>query len=198
MTLLELLSRAGGVPTSGAAGSVEGLADLRHSFLIRKGQFVPVDFYRLMHEGNLSQNIFLQPDDFVYVPPSTSREIYVLGAVLQPHAIPYAGDMMTLVSAMAAVGGPRPEAYQSHVAVVRGSLTRPMIAVVNYRDIVRGKAPDVRLEPRDIVYVPNSPYDVLERYARYITDSFVRTVAVNAGYRIYDTGQSVTPSVPIQ
>ena len=44
-----------------------------------------------------------------------------------------------------------------------------------------GKAPDVRLEPRDIVYVPLSPYRTLERYARMITDTFVRTIAANEG-----------------
>ena len=71
---------------------------------MRQGQFLPVDFYRLLREGDTSQNIYLQPDDFVYVPSALAQEVYVLGAVAIPRAVPYT-ERMTLVSAMAAAGG---------------------------------------------------------------------------------------------
>jgi protein involved in polysaccharide export with SLBB domain len=197
MTLLELLSRAGGIVATGTTGSVESLADLRHSFLIRHGRLMPVDFYQLMHEGNISQNIYLQADDFVFVPSSSAREVYVLGAVVQPRPVPCT-DMITLLGAIATAGGPIPGAYQSHVAIVRGSLSKPRIAVVNYRDILRGKATDVLLEPRDIVFVPVSPWSFLDRYATYAVETFVRTVAANAGARTIDaSAKPVSPSVPL-
>lgn len=197
MTLLELLSRAGGIAAMSSTGSVESLADLRHSFIIRQGRLMPIDFYQLMHEGNISQNIYLQPDDFVYVPSSSAREVYVLGAVTRPSPVP-CSDLMTLVAAISSVGGTVPGAYQSHVAIVRGSLSKPRIAVVNYRDILRGKATDILLEPRDIVYVPVSPWSFLDRYATYAVETFVRTVAANAGARTVDASAApVSPSVPV-
>ena len=46
---------------------------------------------------------------------------------------------------------------------------------------VKGRARDVRLEPGDIVYVPNSPYTTLKRYFNIILNTFATTVAANEG-----------------
>jgi len=208
MTLLESIALAGGTSRSMSQVTTEELADLRHSFVVRQGQFLPVDFYRLLHDGDTSQNIYLQPDDFVYVPSALAQEVYVLGAVRMPRALAYA-DQMTLVSAIANASGSlrydfladydngpfTKDAYRSHVAIVRGSLATPQIAVVDYDAIIKGKAPDVRLEPGDIVYVPNSPYTTLKRYLNMAVNTFVTTVAANEG--IYAAGGSVGTSVSV-
>lgn len=181
MTLLEAVSLAGGAGASpGVGGTTVELADLRHGFVLRQGQLLPVDFYRLIQEGDMTQNIYLQPDDFVHLPSSLSQEIYVLGGVRGPRSVPYR-DRMSLTFAMASVGGPAPDAYLSHVAIVRGSLSEPQIAVVDYRAILAGKATDVLLEPRDIVYVPLTPYRYLTKYLDQILRSFVHIVAANEG-----------------
>ena len=86
----------------------------------------------------------------------------------------------------------------SHVAIVRGALSEPKIAVVDFNAILVGRAPDVRIEPRDIVYVPFSPYRTLERYAKLITDTFVRTVAANeAGHAVDSSFGGVSISNPL-
>ena len=59
MTLLESLAGAGGTSRSQSQSTSEELADLRHSFVVRQGQFIPVDFQRLLSEGDASQNIYL-------------------------------------------------------------------------------------------------------------------------------------------
>jgi len=192
MTLLESISAAGGPMSPAALASLgngtatsmsaEEVADLRRSFVIRDGQPLPVDFHRLLRDGDMSQNIFLRPDDFVYVPSATAKEVFVLGAVLQPKSVVYR-ERMSLVGAIANAAGTIKDAYLSHVAVVRGSLSDPKLAIVDYKEIVRGKAPDVLLEPGDIVYVPFTPYRTLTRYADLILRTFVQTVAINEGSR---------------
>ncbi|MEW6157191.1 MAG: polysaccharide biosynthesis/export family protein [Verrucomicrobiota bacterium] len=182
MTLLESISLAGGSLSSSASGTTEELADLRHSFIIREGKMLPVDFHQLLAEGNMAYNIYLRPDDFVYLPSALARDVYVLGAVRQPKAVGF-GDQATLVTAIASAGGTIKNAYDQHVAIVRGSLTNPQIAIVDFRAIVKGEAPDVKLEPRDIVYVPFSPYRILSKYADLILTTFVRAVAINEGAR---------------
>lgn len=192
MTLLEALTLAGG-PTSPvslaslAGGPIgvnfsEDLADLHRSFVIRDGKMLPVDFYRLLKEGDMSQNIPLRPDDFVYLPSAVTREVFVLGAVLQPRSVAYR-EQMSMVAAIASAQGTIPYAYLTRVAIVRGSLSQPKIAVVDYQAVARGKEPDVLLEPGDIVYVPFTPYRTLERYANMILNTFVATVAINEGAR---------------
>jgi protein involved in polysaccharide export with SLBB domain len=187
-TLLESIAMAGGTLSmtsfrdQAAAGIGEELADLKRSFVLRQGKLVPVDFNRLLYAGDLSQNIYLEPDDFVYLPAATAREVYVLGAVTQPRPVPYM-EGMTVAGAVASAYGTLPEAYLAHVAVVRGSLAEPQLTIVNYRKVIRGEESDIVLEPHDIVYVPFSPYRYLRRYAEVILDTFVSSAAINAGSR---------------
>lgn len=196
MTVIEAITRAGGLFTSRFSGTTEELADLHHSFIVRQGQYLPVNFNQLIREGDTSQNIYLEPDDFLYLPSSLSSEVFVIGAVGQPRAVAFK-DQVTLVSAIANARGTTPDAYLTQIAIIRGAMSTPSIALVNYRDIVQGRAPDVRLQPRDIVFVPISPYSTLEKYIKLAVNTFVRTVAANEGGRAVDPNYSTGTSIPI-
>jgi len=186
ITLLDSISMAGGTLSmtsfrdQAAAGIGEELADTKHSFVVRQGQLLPVDFNRLLYEGDLNQNIYLEPDDFVYLPPATAREVYVLGAVTQPRPVPFM-EGMTVAGAVASAYGTLRDAYLSHVAVVRGSLSQPQLTIVDYHKVIRGEAADMALQPQDIVYVPFSPYRYLRRYLEVILNTFVTATAINVG-----------------
>jgi protein involved in polysaccharide export with SLBB domain len=198
MTVLEAISRAGGLFTSRFSGTTEELADLQHSFLVRNGHTLPVDFYKLLRDGDMSQNIYLLPDDFIYLPSALSKEVQVLGAVRTPKSVGFM-DQVTLVSAVTSAGGPITGAQLSHVAVVRGSLNEPEIAVFDLGAIIAGKLPDIKLEPRDIVYVPSEPATPLFKYADLIVETFVRTVSANEGGRaVSPTAQTVKVNVGLQ
>ncbi len=209
LSLLEAIGLAGGTASSANQITMQDLADLRHSFVMRQGQFLPVDFYRLLREGDTTQNIYLQPDDFVYVPSALAQQVYVMGAVAFPRTVPYT-EGMTLVSAMANAAGANTvdwltpgtygvvaDAYLSHVAIVRGSLSEPQMAIVDYGAIIKGGARDVLLEPGDIVYVPNSPFSTLKRYLNTIVNTFITTVAANEGIRAGGGSVNVGVSVPV-
>jgi protein involved in polysaccharide export with SLBB domain len=210
MSLIEGLSIAGGTARGAPPATSDELADLRHSFVMRNGEFLPVDFYRLLREGDMSQNIMLQPDDFVFVPSALAQEIHVLGAVRAPRSIPYT-ENITLVSALTGADGPvrfdyltryenglwQDDAYLSHVTIVRGSLTEPQVAVVDFGEIIKGRAPNIRLEPGDIVWVPNSPYRILKTYVNNIVNTFIGTVAANEGINAAGGAVNVGVSVPV-
>lgn len=200
MTVLEAVALAGGPISlaanqqSGFAYSSEELADLRRAFLIRRGQRIPVDFERLLKQGDLSQNIYLESDDFIYFPVAAAREVYVLGAVAQPRAVPYNSEL-TLAAAVAHAGGTIKDAYVFQTAVVRGSLSKPQIAIINFRGIQEGKSPDIALQAQDIVYIPFTPYRYLAKYANLVLDTFVSTVAINEGARAAVKNPTTTTGV---
>ncbi len=190
MTLLAGLAEAGG-PTAAEEGgtplaSRSVSADLRRSFVLRRGQILPVDFERLVRQGDFSQNIYLLPGDFVYLPAATAQTVHVLGAVSVPGAV-YSGDGITLIQTIASAGGTIKDAYVTHVAIVRGSLTQPTISIVDYKAMLKGTAPDVMLEPHDIVYIPYTPYRTVGRYVDLILRTFVQTVGVNEGANAVDS-----------
>jgi protein involved in polysaccharide export with SLBB domain len=122
LRILDAVSLAGGLFTSESNGTTEELADLQHSFLVRKGQMMPVDFQKLIKQGDLSQNIYLQPDDFIYLPSSLTNEVYVLGAVNEPRPVSFMNEM-NLMAALSRGLGLRPDADLSRVSIIRGSLT---------------------------------------------------------------------------
>jgi polysaccharide export outer membrane protein len=199
-TLLEAISMAGGSQTFTGTKDVsagplgEDLADLKHSFVVREGKFLPVDIDSLLHKGDISQNIYLQPDDFVYFSPAYTKQVYVLGAVVQPRPVIFT-EGMTLVGAIAGAYGTIRDAYLFHVVLLRGSLSQPQITVVDYKAVVHGEAPDIALEPQDIVYVPFAPYRYLRKYMDIALNTFVSSVAINAGSHLVAPGGTTSTGI---
>jgi protein involved in polysaccharide export with SLBB domain len=195
VTLLEAISLAGGLPTTGA--TIDDGADLQRSFVLRDGRLLPVDFERLFKRGDLSQNIYLQPDDFIYVPPANLPSVYVLGAVGSPNILPFSRDL-TLARVIIMAGGTVKYGLTDKAIIIRGGLNQPKIAEVNYAAIVQGRAIDVRLEPGDVVYVPFTPFRKLAELVETVLDQTVRTTAANYGIYVADpNGAPVSISAPI-
>ena len=179
LTVIEAIARAGGLETGLYATRTVELADLQRSFLVRNGQRVPVDFERLFQRGDLSQNIPLQPDDYLYFALASANEIYVLGEVMAPGIQVFAARP-TVISAITLRGGYTYRAFKSRVLVVRGSLDQPQTFVVDTAAILAGKAPDFKLQPRDIVYVGRNPWVVAAEVVDMAAKAFVQSVVVQA------------------
>lgn len=192
-TLLEALARAKGFATTLQRRNTLVLADLSRSFLMRKdaaGGFhrVPVDFENLFLRGDLTQNIALAPDDYLYFPPLDLEDVYVFGEVVSPGPVPH-GTEMSVMRALAARGGFTTRSYKTHVLVVRGSLKAPQTIIANTTDILGAKARDITLQPRDIVYVSRRPWYKAEELLEAAVQSFLRAMVV------YGAGEHVGPII---
>lgn len=178
LTVIEACARAGGLQTGLYERNTVELADLGRSFLVRSGKRVPVNFEKLFQRGDLTQNVALEPDDYLYFALANSNEIYVLGEVGAPGIAAFL-PRSSVISAVTARGGFTARAYKSRVLVVRGSLEQPQTFVVDTSDILAGKAPDFQLQPKDIVYVSLSPWikaqEIFDTAAYAFIQSFVVT-----------------------
>lgn len=183
MTVIEAITRAGGLDTAHFTGTTEELADLHHSFLIRDKQIIPIDFNALIREGDIRYNLRLQNGDYIYLPSALSQEVYVIGEVIQPRAVGYK-NQVSLLGAIAQAEGPTREAHLPQMTIIRGSLSNPETAVVDYNAILKGESPDIILQPRDIVYLPSRPHRKLIDLYNVAVSSFARTIAVNEGARL--------------
>jgi polysaccharide export outer membrane protein len=104
--------------------------------------------------GEDNANPYLQPGDTVEV--SEAQSIYVVGSVFKPQAI-LIREPLTLTRAIAIVGGTLPDARTDSIRVIRhgpGKDARTGIRV-SLKEIMRGRAKDLTLEPFDIVDVPS-------------------------------------------
>lgn len=182
-TLLSALCEAKGFETRLFRDQTVDQADLQKSFLIRDGQYVPVDFSKLVIEGDISQDVLLRNADYIYLSPAGLKKIYVLGEVTTPTVIEFIYGM-TLGQAIAEGGGVTTSA-SSRVAVIRGSLAFPVRYLVDLNRIVKGKAIDFPLEAGDIVYVPPMKFSVLKEIVKMGIANFVSIVASAAGAATY-------------
>ena len=178
ITIIEAIAVAGGFITTLQRRNSFMMADLEHSFLMRRGesnQFerVAVDFEGLFLRGDFTQNIGLAPGDYLYFPPADIKELYILGrGVGMAGPIPFSPDM-TVIRAITLRGGFADKAYRQRVLVVRGSLSAPQCFIVNTGDILAARASDFRLEPRDIVYVSRRPWAKVEELTELAVSEFL-------------------------
>ena len=177
LTVIEAIARAGGLATGLYERNTVEAADLPHSFLVRQGKRMPVDFEKLFQQGDLAQNIPLEPDDYLYFPSSSLNEIYVLGEVLAPGTVGFKPNA-SIIAAITDRGGFTEKAYKQRVLVVRGSLNQPETIVVSASDMLKGKTPNFKLQPKDIVYVAAKPWAKAEELLDNATASFVQAAVV--------------------
>ncbi|MEI7953757.1 MAG: SLBB domain-containing protein [Verrucomicrobiota bacterium] len=193
-TLLEAIAHAGGIAMNGQGGTSVEIADLASSVVIRDGDILPVSFEKLIKSGDTSQNIFLCHNDYIYVPSSGSSNVLMLGAITSPQAIRYT-EALSLVECVAQCRGPTADAFIRQVVVVRGSFENPSAAIVDLQAILSGKATDVLLQPRDIVWIPRQPLGLLDATVKLIFRDASRSYAATQGSRI--SGSTQSPNIPI-
>ncbi|WP_262693626.1 sugar transferase [Kordiimonas aquimaris] len=138
-----------------------GLSELAHlsgARLWRQGAIAAVDMQALLIDGRSEHNVPLLPGDTLFVPSKADKKAYVLGAVARAGAVPFSNEPMTLLKALTQVGGPvKSAALLSQVRVIRvHSAVEGQLILVNAKDILKGRAPDLELMPDDIVYVPDN------------------------------------------
>ena len=161
-TLLHALARSGGFNLGSSGTDAIELADLRRSFVVRHGDRMKVDMESLYLKGDMTQNVQLEPGDYIYVASKLRSEVYVFGAVAQPGVKPMESGFTTL-GAIAAAGGFNPEAWKDRVLVIRGRLDQPEAKIAHIKQVLHGKETDFELEPGDIVYVHTRPWTFAEK-----------------------------------
>jgi protein involved in polysaccharide export with SLBB domain len=178
VTLVEAIANAGGIETGLFEQNTVELADLDRSFVSRNGQRLPVDFRKLLHEGDMSRNIEIEPNDFIYIASTISNDYYVLGAVNSPGVQALTPDA-SVVAAITRRGGLGERAWPDRVLVVRGSFDKPVTFVVNVKDILAAKGTDFKIQPKDIIYVADHPWAEAEDILKLALSAFVTSAASN-------------------
>ncbi|MBL6765914.1 MAG: polysaccharide biosynthesis/export family protein, partial [Verrucomicrobiae bacterium] len=144
LTIIEAVAQAFGLEIGLFQQNTVELADLNRSFLMRGGRKMDVDFYKLFMQGDLSQNILLEPDDYIYMASSIANDYFVLGEVRTPGKVGYVADA-TVITSIVQRGGFSERAFLKKILVVRGSMAKPETFVVDAEAILSGRQADFRV-----------------------------------------------------
>ena len=153
ITLLETLARAGGVSVEEAGRSIVVLRPVAGK---EKGvKHMTINLNLLLKGGDISQNIFLQDKDTVFIPQAD--QIFVFGEVKSPGPYKLRERTISVVEAITMAGGPTRLGATNRTRVVRVEGGEERVLYVNVEDITKGdKSKDIQLQAGDIVVVPET------------------------------------------
>ena len=157
LRLLEALSLGGSVQLERAS--------LRGAYVARKGKRLPINFRRLLRDGDLKQNVRMQTGDVVVVPDNTVEQAFVFagsaGTNARGGAVPFRNSRLSLLQALAQAGfgfRERAQGKFSKTRVIRSDGDRGEVFIIDAKKIMTGEAEPFELMPGDVVYVPPSAF----------------------------------------
>jgi len=79
-------------------------ADLKRAYVLRNGTKIKTDFFPLFIQGDTAEDIEIEPNDVIFIPANTDKNVYIVGAVNTPKFIEYR-DGLTVMEAILEAGG---------------------------------------------------------------------------------------------
>jgi polysaccharide export outer membrane protein len=151
--------------------------------LTRDGHRYRLDIDAIDDDDGLANRIYLKPGDRLYLPFNDRKEIYVLGEVVRPLAIPFKTSAMSLTKAIGMAGGINPATSTARtVLVIRGVKdlgVKPATAyeLDAHNPVAFALADNFQLHPGDVVYVGTSG---VTRWNRLVSQLLPITAALNS------------------
>ncbi|HEY6011490.1 MAG TPA: polysaccharide biosynthesis/export family protein [Nitrospirota bacterium] len=159
-TLLQLLCQVGqqqGVPVGQAAAVVPvsiRYADLKNAYVLRHGKRIKQNFHNLFITGDISEDIVVEPNDAIFIPALTDKNVYVMGAVNTPRSIEFR-DGLTVMGAILEAGGFTKYASQNDTVIYRKDGSREITISVKIKKLINDGDlnQNPRLQPGDYIVV---------------------------------------------
>jgi polysaccharide export outer membrane protein len=165
-SVIELLSMAGGLADDagdailvmrGGDFSGTGVAESQKPTAEANAEIVKVNLKSLLDSADPSLNIAVHPGDIVKV--ARAGIVYVVGEVRKPGGFVLKNnENISVLQALALAEGVTPTSAKSQARIIRTDLnTDKRIEIpVDLGKILASKEPDPMLQPKDVVFVPDS------------------------------------------
>ena len=158
-------------------------ANLFRSYVVRDDALLPVDLYKLIKEGDMSQNIVMRGGDKVYIADPSASTLMVLGEVGKERVVDVPDGFMTLRKAIAEAGGIAHTGDKSYIQIIRGNILHPKIYTLHWEHVVRLPNDSMLLIPGDIVYIAATPITEWNRFVNQLIPTFIALDLVTKGIK---------------
>lgn len=147
-------------------------ANLFKSYVIRDNVPLAVDLYKLLKEGDMSQNVVMKGGDKVYIAEPSSATLMVMGEVNSPRVLSLPSGFLSLREALASANGIPYTGDKSYIQVIRGSVVKPKIYTLSWEHVIHLPNDSLLLMPGDVVYVASKPITEWNRFISQLLPSF--------------------------
>jgi polysaccharide export outer membrane protein len=158
-------------------------ANLFKSYVVRDDALLPVDLYKLLKEGDMTQNIVMRGGDKVYIADPSASTLMVLGEVGKERVVDVPDGFMTLRKAIAEAGGIAHTGDKSFIQIIRGNILHPKIYTLHWEHVVRLPNDSMLLIPGDIVYIAATPITEWNRFVNQLIPTFIALDLVTKGIK---------------
>jgi polysaccharide export outer membrane protein len=165
-----------------AQAGISPYANLFKSHVMRDGQQLPIDLYKLIHEGDESQNIIMRGGDQIFIARAEEATVMVTGEIRRPLVIPVPYGFISLREALVIAGGIPFTGDKGSIQVIRGSLIKPKIYCIAWKDITHLPNQSLLLIPGDVVVVSEKP---ITQWNRFISQLQPSSAGMQNAYNIY-------------
>lgn len=192
------------------AGGLKDTADIRHLHVTRlhPKQVIDIDLWKLMLDGDVSEDLVLQPGDVVYVPKggaefnsadfgkvvNNSNKVRVMGAFKAPGLVTMSGDD-DIYSVIAKAGGLADTAKDGYVILARtsrdGSVKTEKVSIGKKAIANPESRARVKVRPGDILVAKTSYTKIaMNTTGRMIPQMFTQVAMMLMLRQINSTGNT--------
>ncbi len=140
-TLLELISKAGGLKEKSAGEAIIQREQPNSS----KKKVIVVNLFQLMEQGQESQNLSIVNGDNIFIPKK--KVYYVTGEVKSPDVYDYENGLI-VIQAITKAGGLSDKAAPSRIRIIRSRDDK--------EHVLEKVKMDLMIQPNDVIVVPES------------------------------------------
>jgi polysaccharide export outer membrane protein len=168
-----------------AVAQVPNNANFFKSYVVRNGVQLPIDLYKLMSEGDMSQNIVMRGGDRIFIANPSDTTVMVMGEVGSPRAVNLPYGFMSLREALVSAGGIPFTGNRDCIQVIRGNLQNPKIYVLSWDHIIHLPNDSLLLMPGDTIYVSEKPITQWNRFIDQLLPSCLGVQTAYGTYRVF-------------
>lgn len=147
-----------------AEAKLSPYANLYASYLLRNNCQLNVDFYKLLNEGDMSQNVVMKPGDKIFIGNPQDNVIMITGEVGIVRTIPVPYGTISLKEALVYASGIPFTGDKNYIYVIRGGMENPKIYSLSWNFMIHETTAHALLISGDLVYVASTPITQWQRF----------------------------------
>lgn len=164
--------------------SVPMNANFFMSYVMRGGHALPVDMYKLIHDGDMCQNIVMKAGDKIFIADPMDSKVMLMGEVGSPTIICLPRGYISLREAIVSAGGIPYSGDKGCIQVIRGNIVCPKVYLLNWNHVITLPNHSLLLMPGDTVYVSEKPITQWNRFLEQLLPTMGGVNAVHSTVNI--------------